>query len=550
MRLLKIAFLLMSYICLSQADDSAKMFNLLDKRQQQLHIQKEFDELEKKQQQEKDAYLENQKPEDKIYIFKQIRFKKNDTLTMQANRILKKYINQPLSVNDIYKIIKELTNFIVSKGYSTSSVTIDEIDKEHDILFLDLQYGFVGEVYLNGDNNTTRLDFGMPLKKGDKFNIYDLDTGIENLNNGARDVKISIKASDNYGNSDIFINLKPKLPSLVLDFDNSGYKAKGEYKTSAYLSLNNIFNLNDSMRLGFIKSLLKNMSQNHENIYILSYNLPIQSYQLSYSLQYSDNKSVIEGYNNSFIKNTDTSLRHKITLKKILHRTSKDKFSIYANLGIKDNINKIDDFRLESSSGRYSSIASGVEYSTLAFGGFLFLNLEYEKGIPFLDSKRDTENSLYKIEFNKVNFNLSYQKSFYINDSLGFLYQNSSGASYSNEPLLYANKFLIGDEYTVRGFKESSAALDYGAYGNNTIYLQFLNAPKYLRALEPFVGLDMGYGKDYLLPNKDFLAGFAFGFRYNLNHFSLNLTASKALHKSSNMPSETIPIYLRASAFF
>lgn len=249
-----------------------------------------------------------------------------------------------MSVNDIYKIIKELTNFIVSKGYSTSSVTIDEIDKEHDILFLDLQYGFVGEVYLNGDNNTTRLDFGMPLKKGDKFNIYDLDTGIENLNNGARDVKISIKASDNYGYSDIFINLKPKLPSLVLDFDNSGYKAKGEYKTSTYLSLNNIFNLNDSVRLGFIKSLLKNMSQNRENIYTLSYNLPIQSYQLSYSLQYSDNKSVIEGYNNSFIKNTDTSLRHKITLKKILHRTSKGKFSIYANLGIKDNINKIEIF--------------------------------------------------------------------------------------------------------------------------------------------------------------------------------------------------------------
>ncbi|EFM2925920.1 hypothetical protein HHY76_001263 [Campylobacter coli] len=72
-----------------QADDSAKTLNLLDKRQQQLHIQKEFDELEKKQQQEKDVYLENQDSEDKIYIFKQIQFKKNDTLTMQANNILK-----------------------------------------------------------------------------------------------------------------------------------------------------------------------------------------------------------------------------------------------------------------------------------------------------------------------------------------------------------------------------------------------------------------------------------------------------------------------------
>lgn len=540
----------MSFICLLQADDSAKTLNLLDKRQQQLHIQKEFDELEKKQQQEKDVYLENQDSEDKIYIFKQIQFKKNDTLTMQANNILKKYINQPLSVNDIYNMIKELTNFIVAKGYSTSSVTIDELDQERDILFLDLKYGFVGEVYLNGDNNTTRLDFGMPLKKGDKFNIYDLYTGIENLNNGARDVKIAVKASENYGYSDIFINLKSKPPDLILDFDNSGYKAKGEYKASAYLSLSSILNLNDSIRFGFIKGLLKDMSQERENVYVANYTLPIQSYQLSYSMQYSDNINMIEGYDNSFIKNTDTSLRHKIMLKKILHRTSKDKFSIYANLGIKDDVNEIDNFRLESSSGRYSSIASGVEYSTLAFGGFLFLNLEYEKGIPFLGFKKDSKDSLYKIEFNKVNFNLSYQKSFYANDGLAFLYQNSLGASYSNEPLLYADKFLIGDEYTVRGFKESSAALDYGAYSNNTIYLQFLNAPKYLRALEPFVGLDMGYGRDYLLPNKDFLAGVAFGFRYNLNHLSLNLTASKALHKSSNMPSETIPIYLRASVFF
>ncbi|EAI1036595.1 hypothetical protein NUY98_001509 [Campylobacter coli] len=55
MKFLKIIFLLMSFICLLQADDSAKTLNLLDKRQQQLHIQ----------------------------------IKKNDTLTMQANNILK-----------------------------------------------------------------------------------------------------------------------------------------------------------------------------------------------------------------------------------------------------------------------------------------------------------------------------------------------------------------------------------------------------------------------------------------------------------------------------
>ncbi|CDF65158.1 channel-forming transporter/cytolysins activator of TpsB family [Campylobacter fetus subsp. venerealis str. 84-112] len=73
---------------------------------------------------------------------------------------------------------------------------------------------------------------------------------------------------------------------------------------------------------------------------------------------------------------------------------------------------------------------------------------------------------------------------------------------------------------------------------------------KYLSALEPFIGFDIGYGRDYLLPNKDFLAGVAFGARYNLGNIYLSLTTSKALHKSSNMPSETIPIYLRASLSF
>ncbi|HDZ4977141.1 TPA: ShlB/FhaC/HecB family hemolysin secretion/activation protein, partial [Campylobacter jejuni] len=55
MKFFKIIFLLMSHICLLQADDSTKMFNLLDKRQQQLYIQKEFNELEKKQQKKEDG---------------------------------------------------------------------------------------------------------------------------------------------------------------------------------------------------------------------------------------------------------------------------------------------------------------------------------------------------------------------------------------------------------------------------------------------------------------------------------------------------------------
>lgn len=77
----------MSFICLLQADDSAKTLNLLDKRQQQLHIQKEFDELEKKQQQEKDVYLENQDSEDKKFIFSN-KFNLRKTIRLPCKQII------------------------------------------------------------------------------------------------------------------------------------------------------------------------------------------------------------------------------------------------------------------------------------------------------------------------------------------------------------------------------------------------------------------------------------------------------------------------------
>ncbi|ALV64763.1 ShlB/FhaC/HecB family hemolysin secretion/activation protein [Campylobacter fetus] len=547
MKMFKIIFLLLSFFCFLKAEDSASIFDLLDKKEQQFYIEKEFDNLEKNQKQERNLPLDSDEIMIKTYIFKKIEFKNKDDLTAKTDKLLQKYLNTPLNLNDIYNIIKELTNFILSKGYSTSAIDIERIDGENQTLVLDIKYGFVGEVYLNDDDNTTRLDFGMSLKNGDKFNIFDLDTGIENLSNGASNVKALIKASKEYGYSDIFITSEAKPFDFMVDSDNSGDKSTG--KTGIHLTYNNPLNINDSVRFSFIKGLLKDMRNESEDVYGVNYTLPIQSYQLNYSLQYSDNKDLIEGYNSNFTRKS-TNLRHKATLKKILHRSSNDKFSVYVNFDIKENTNKVDDIFLEISSAKHSSIASGIEYVTTAIGGFLFLNLEYQKGVPFFGAKKDDKNSLYKVEFNKINANLTYQKNFYINDSLALLYKSSIGGSYSNEPLLYADKFLIGDEYTIRGFKKSSAALDYGIYDNNTIFFHFLNASKYLSALEPFIGFDIGYGRDYFLPNKDVLAGVAFGARYNLDNIYLSLTASKALHKSSNMPSETIPIYLRASLSF
>ncbi len=44
---MKIIFLLLSFLCFLKAENSASIFDLLDKKEQQFYIEKEFDNLEK-----------------------------------------------------------------------------------------------------------------------------------------------------------------------------------------------------------------------------------------------------------------------------------------------------------------------------------------------------------------------------------------------------------------------------------------------------------------------------------------------------------------------
>ena len=176
----------------------------------------------------------------------------------------------------------------------------------------------------------------------------------------------------------------------------------------------------------------------------------------------------------------------------------------------------------------------------------MYASFGYERGLKWFGGAGDDKDSVkkpYKKEFDKYNFDFLLNKNFMLTKNQVANYKLNIGASYSDDRLLSRNKFDIGSEYTVRGFKESSVSGDKGIYINNTLTL--LN-----KSFSPFIGLDFGISKDKDLDFVDKIAGIATGVKYNKNNLNMSLTFSKPLKRSKGMPKESNPIYYNISYSF
>ena len=102
----------------------------------------------------------------------------------EKDKVISKYINKELGASDIKNILTELTNKIVLKGYSTSSVGIRKDDLSTGILDLEIVAGKIEAVVFNEEDNLDKMKkfFLFSFKENDILNIRNIDTTSENFN--------------------------------------------------------------------------------------------------------------------------------------------------------------------------------------------------------------------------------------------------------------------------------------------------------------------------------------------------------------------------------
>lgn len=157
-------------------------------RQQQEKMQKEFENTKfdsSKPQIDKD--IESSNLNSNKFLIKSVNIKDNDRLLSQRekNKIIGKYVFLELSSNDIQGLLTDLTNKLISKGYTTSVVNFDRNnDLTTETLNLEIVAGRIEDIKINSGNGLDKNKefFMFPKNKGKILNIRDIDMATDNFN--------------------------------------------------------------------------------------------------------------------------------------------------------------------------------------------------------------------------------------------------------------------------------------------------------------------------------------------------------------------------------
>ncbi len=552
--------LLVGILCSSVVDaatsnpmeDIERTQRLLELRQKQEYINQQLKYGAKKGSKiDKETMQELE--DGKKYLFNKIELIGPKLLKKETDKIIKEYINTEMGKAQIYELLTRLSNVFLEAGYTTTLVTLKSGNTKTGELIYEVKEGKVRDIkFLNkemGFRDKLRMKTAFPMKREELLNTRDMDQGIENMNIGGYNNIAEITPTEEFGYSDIVIEENYSPTGIYFGMDDSGYKDKGRNKVNFNFSQDNLLGINDKLTLNYIERLTKDRDLDKESNYDIGYSFPIGYWKFSYNYNLGDNKNTTTSQLGQY-KSESRSEKHKIKLSRVISRGQYQKTTVHAGLKYKDNYNTLNGLVLEVSSKKYASTSIAIDHTNRFLGGTIFGMLEYERGIPFMGAEGDPKplvSGAYKIEYDKLNMNLDWLKTFNASKHV-FQYRLGIGATYSDDRLLSAEQFTMGDEYTVRGFKESSVAGNKGIYMNNTItYLGSQDMNKYLAMFKPFIGFDAGMSKDRDLPETDRIMGMAVGVRFSAGGFNASLTYGIPLMWANDMPHEENPIYFNMS---
>lgn len=526
---------------------------LLELQQQQRYIDEQLkypNRIEGVKREEPSFQVEDGKK----YLFKHISVIGGEKYKRKIQTLIKQYENTEMGKTEIYELMSKLSNVYLTNGYTTTIVTIKSGNIHSGELIYEVKEGKVRNISVKGKDNTLRdkmkIFTAFPTKKDKLLNVHDIDQGIENMNIGGWNNTMQITPTEEYGYSDILIEQNYSTTGISVGVNNSGYQDKGRNKANISFIQGNLLGLNDRISFNYIERLTKNREYDKEANYDIGYSVPIGYWNISYNYNLGDN------YNTSVTnigeyKSESKIEKHKIKLQRVLFRGQSDKTTFNTGIVMKNNFNTMNGLKLDVTSKKYTSFTIGLDHVNKLWGGSIFTGIEYEKGIPWFGGEGDREiktPGAYKNEYNKVNLNLDWQRMIKASENHIFQYKFGMGASYSPDRLASSNQFSMGDEYTVRGFKESSVSGNKGIYINNTLtYIPSGKLGPIISMFKPFIGLDGGVSRDRDLSKDDKIAGLAMGVKFNYGYINSSLTYSMPLKMATGMPKEGNPIYFNVS---
>ncbi len=409
---------------------------------------------------------------------------------MEQARLAAPYLDRCLALEDINRLIADITNRYVELGYVTTRVYIPQQDLGSKRLLLKIVEGKVQSLVIDPASSAS-AETAFPGVVGDVLNLRDLEQGLDQINRlASNSAKIDIEPGDEPGQSRVVIRNQPRKPWLAnASVDNSGIASTGRTMWSAGVSGDNVLGLNDYLSGTFRYSERSNKENSEiESLYGV---LPYGYWTFTSALNWFRYNSLVQGSVSTF-NTSGTSDSQSLRAERVAYRDQARKLSLSGGVTRKQVRNFIVGTEIDASSADLTVLELGASLSWLAFGGVLSFDAGLAKGVAAIGAKHDDASrppGAPQAQFEKYTYGASVYKPFALGEQ-AMSWQTWLYGQYSQDPLYGIEQFAIGNLYTVRGFRNTILSGRTGLYVRNDLGVPIQAAGGQVK---PYVGYDFGH---------------------------------------------------------
>lgn len=377
------------------------------------------------------------------------------------------YQNKEIKISDIQTVLDIITNHYRNDGYMIAMATLPEQNLSEGVIQIHILEGKIdpnNPVKIQGTNLRMDEDYIKEYFSNDEedfiLNDKKLTRNLLNfMDNPGMTANVELAPGDSPDTTQIVVVAEEgPLVSGSLAADNFGDKNTAEYRTTAFLNINDPWNFGDQFTMGYIRG-----TNNQFDLYIASYDFPIGKEGLRANLSYSNLDYDIAAKSNpgsgGKAENYDVDLRYPLIRDELT--------TLMINTGLSYQDYEDRSRNIISSDNEILAIKPGITLQNtdnFMGGGFTYANITHTYGdldinlaIPKARDQLSTGPDTYGT-YNKTNLSIFRLQSLFDNTNLTLNYSQQ----FAFDNLDGAEKFSLGGATGVRAYPGGEGSGDTG----------------------------------------------------------------------------------------
>lgn len=405
------------------------------------------------------------------FVLKQLVLVDNTILSeAEINGVVSKYINKPVSIEDLHQIRYQLSLLLFKKGFISSGFLLPDQKIEGGVVRLQAVNGMLENIQLTGNDDLrdSYIKKRIKPKQGEQLNVKDLQLSLKKLQRNELIKKLNAKLSpgetDNGSILDLFVQ-ENESRSISLIVDNHRPVSIGAEAGTMLYKDRNLFGVADSLSIGVTSS-------EGLDAYEFAYSIPVSAAdtRIYFSYQNNDAEVVEEPFDTLNISSEFTA--SKIGISHPFINQLNSVFSSSLNLVVKESETFLFGEPFSFAEGaqqgttKTAVVELGVDWTLRNASRVINTALTLRKGLDALDSTVDGDSmtgsgdDYASAEFTSLLAQFQYARK--LSWISGSQYLFRIAAQESQDPLLSLEKFALGGSGSVRGYRENRLVRDNG----------------------------------------------------------------------------------------